>query len=468
LKKFTDEQMIQTKRSMFKKLKDEIQKFFNSGHERSIVAKRNIASSLLVKGLTVVIGFILLPLTISYVNRSNFGLWLTLSSIITWLNSFDIGLANGLKNKLAESHAKNDNYGSRIYLSTTYVLIGALSTLIFILFLAINHYLDWQKILNAEQNTSENYNILAVVVIGIFCVQFIVQIMNVVLTATHASAKMAWIGLCGQGFSLVLIFIFPLFAKGSLLNLILIIAVAPLLVQIIASIWYYTHEYRVIAPGIRYIRLKYAKSLLSSGGIFFLVQIGGLLLFQTDNIVITQLFGPADVTLFNVTYKLFSVVSIVFTIVLTPFWSAFTDAFVKLDYDWIKQVFDRMYKYFFLLIVATIFLLVGSPLIFKLWLGKEFSIPMSLSLVMSVYVLEFCWMLIHCFFLNGIGKIRLQLYLYIGSTSINIPMAIYLGRFCGIQGVTLSNIIVMFIMGVVLYIQCRKIVNKLAVGIWDK
>lgn len=460
--------MIQTKRSIFKRLKDKTQNYFSSGHERSIVAKRNIASSLLVKGLTVVIGFILLPLTISYVNRSNFGLWLTLSSIITWLNSFDIGLANGLKNKLAESHANNDNYGSRIYLSTTYVLIGALATLIFTLFLAINHYLNWQKILNAERNTSENYNNLAVVVIGIFCIQFIVQIMNVVLTATHASAKMAWIGLCGQGFSLVLIFIFPFFAKGSLLNLILIIAVAPLLVQIIASFWYYTHEYRVIAPSIKYIRLKHAKSLLSSGGIFFLVQIGGLLLFQTDNIVITQLFGPADVTLFNVTYKLFSIVSIVFTIVLTPFWSAFTDAFVKLDYDWIKQVFNRMYKYFLLLIIATILLLIGSPLIFKLWLGKEFSIPISLSLVMSVYVLEFCWMLIHCFFLNGIGKIRLQLYLYIGSTSINIPMAIYLGRFCGIQGVTLSNIIVMFIMGVVLYIQCRKIVNKSAVGIWDK
>lgn len=453
---------------MLKTLKNSILNYFSSGHERSVKAKKNIAAALLVRGLTVGIGFVLLPLTINYVNKSNFGIWLTLSSIITWLNSFDIGLANGLKNKLAERHAQKDDEGSKIYLSTTYVLITALSALIFVVFLLINHFLNWQKILNAGYSTGISYNDLAVVVIGIFCIQFIVQIMNVVLTATHASAKMAWVSLFGQLASLILILILPLIAKGSLLNLILIIAVAPLCVQIIASAWFYTHEYSAIAPGIKFIRLKYAKSLLSTGGLFFLVQIGGLLLFQTDNIVITQLFGPADVTIFNVDYKLFSVIGIVFTIVLTPFWSAFTDAFVKLDYEWIRGVFAKMYKYFLVLTAMTVALLAGSPLLFKLWMGNAFSIPMSLSLAMSVYTLEFCWMLIHCFFLNGIGKIRLQVYLYIASTLVNIPMAIYLGRIYGIKGVTLSNVIVMFIMGVVLYIQCNKIINKSARGIWDK
>lgn len=453
---------------MFKILIDKFQLYFNSGHERSVKAKKNIAIAFLVRGLGVAIGFVLLPLTINYVNKSNYGIWLTLSSIITWLSSFDIGLANGLKNKLAERHAENDNTGSKIYLSTTYFLITLVSSSIFLIFLVANHFLSWKNILNAGPASGIGYNELAVVVIGIFCIQFIVQIMNVVLTATHASSKLAWVSLYGQIASLVLILILSSVVKGTLLTLILIIAVAPLVVQIAASIWFYTHEYKAISPNFRYIRLKYAKSLLSTGGLFFLVQIGGLLLFQTDNIVITQLFSPADVTTFNVAYKLFSVISIIFTIILTPFWSAFTDAYVKHDNDWIKAVFNKLYKYLAFLVFATVILFVCSPLVFRVWLGKGFIIPASLSIVMSIYTLEFCWMLVHCIFLNGIGKIRLQLYLYIGSTLINIPGAIYLGKIYGIQGVTISNIIVMFIMGIVLYIQCRRIISKTAQGIWNQ
>ena len=108
-----------------------LKRFFSQGHERTLTAKKNIAISFVLKGVSIVIGFVFLPLTINYINPTNYGIWLTLSSIISWFAFFDVGLGNGLKNKLSESIAHGDLTKSRIYVSTTYGLLTMLSVFFF-------------------------------------------------------------------------------------------------------------------------------------------------------------------------------------------------------------------------------------------------------------------------------------------------------------------------------------------------
>src|ERR1700761_5284446 len=99
-----------------------IKYFFSNGHERTLKARRNVAVSFLLRGINIAIGFVLIPMTINYVNPVQYGIWLTLSAIIAWFNFFDIGLGNGLKNKLAEANALNDTDSAKIYVSTTYAI----------------------------------------------------------------------------------------------------------------------------------------------------------------------------------------------------------------------------------------------------------------------------------------------------------------------------------------------------------
>ena len=91
-------------------LKDHIVSFIRrhllKGHERSIKAKKNILGLLAIKGASIIIGFIMVPLTIGYINPTRYGIWLTLSSIVAWLSYFDIGFGHGLRNKFAEALAK--------------------------------------------------------------------------------------------------------------------------------------------------------------------------------------------------------------------------------------------------------------------------------------------------------------------------------------------------------------------------
>ena len=62
-----------------------------SGDTRSVTVKKNIVTSLTVKGVSIVVSLLLVPLTLGYISSELYGIWLTLSSIMLWLNFFDVG-----------------------------------------------------------------------------------------------------------------------------------------------------------------------------------------------------------------------------------------------------------------------------------------------------------------------------------------------------------------------------------------
>ena len=102
----------------------DILNYFTKGDDRTLKVKKNILLMLLYKGGSILISFLLVPLTINYVDSECYGIWLTLSSMIAWMSFFDIGLNNGLKNKLAEALAKNDFTLGQKYVSTTYAILA--------------------------------------------------------------------------------------------------------------------------------------------------------------------------------------------------------------------------------------------------------------------------------------------------------------------------------------------------------
>ncbi|MFD2525444.1 lipopolysaccharide biosynthesis protein [Flavihumibacter stibioxidans] len=450
-----------------KQLSGVIRNYFIKGSERSLTVKRNVLYSFLIKGLSVLVGFVIVPITIGYINKVQYGMWLTLSSIIGWFSFMDIGLGNGLRNKLATAIALDDYDNAKKYVSTTYVLVMAIAVLAALIFSFINPHINWNKVLNVNE-PGLNLGFIVQWLFYLFCVQFIVQLINVVLTARQESASVSFILFLGQMGSATAIFLLSRFTEGSLFYLVLVLTGLPPLVLLIAGFFLYSGRLKAIAPSFKYIDLSNARQLLGLGGFFFVIQLGVIVLYQTSNIIITQLMGPEEVTTFNIAYKLFSVVTILLTIAITPFWSAFTDAYAKDDFVWIRSVVKKIRKFWMIVSLGAAMLLLISPVVYKLWIGDAVSIPFSLSMVVFFNVLGNAWVASHCYFLNGVGKIRLQLVMYLICIVVNIPLSIFLGRIWGIQGVVMSNILIHLLMSVVFYIQTEKIINKNATGIWNK
>jgi O-antigen/teichoic acid export membrane protein len=108
-----------------------------------------------------------------------------------------------------------------------------------------------------------------------------------------------------------------------------------------------------------------------------------------------------------------------------------------------------------------------SPWLYSVWLGKGISVPLLLSVAMCLYTITIIWQAIHVQLLNGIGKIKLQLYMGIIGSVVNIPLSVFLGKKLGVAGVTFSNVILFVIMGTLFSIQTKKIINKTATGIFN-
>ena len=443
-----------------------IKSFINKGSSRSINTKKNIITSLLIRGISILVSLILVPLTIHYVNPTQYGIWLTLGSVIGWLGFFDIGFGNGLRNKFSEALAKGKYKLARIYVSTTYAILIIIICIVFTIFLCINPFLNWSKLLNAPSNIISELNVVALLVFSFFCIQFVLQLLTTIMTANQQPGKASIINFIGTLGSLLFIFILTKTTHGNLINLAIGLSAAPVLVLIISTIWFYTHEYAKYAPSIKFVKFRFAKGLMTLGLKFFIIQIAFLVLYQTDNIVIAQLFGPKEVTPYNIAYKYFAVVPMVFSIILTPFWSAFTEAWFKNDLEWIKRTMTKLKLFWGILIVVAFLMVVASDVVFRFWVGNQIIVAKSISACMALYVVINAYNGIYSHFLNGVGKIKIQLYSAIFGILLNIPLVIILGKLIGIKGVILANAIFGAVNMIWGTIQYNKIINNKATGIW--
>ncbi len=453
---------------MIGSLKQKFKDFFSKGHERTIEAKKNIVISFAIKGLSIAINLALVPLTINYVNPTQYGIWLTLSSVVSWFSFFDIGLGGGLRNKFAEAKAIGNLDEARIYVSTTYAVLSIVFVSIWLLFIFVNNFIDWTKILNTSPEMASELSGLALIVFSFFCIQMILKTINIVLIADQKPAKAATFDMLGQLIALVIIFVLTQTTKGSLIYLGLSLGAAPVFILLVSSIYFYSKKYNYFSPSIKWVNFHYAKDIMKLGASFFLIQIAIIVVYQSNNFIILQIGSPKDVTVFNIAYKYMSISYMVFSIIMGPFWSAFTDAFFKADYLWMKSTLKKLRIISYLLILSLIFLVLVSDYAYKLWIGNSIEIPFKVSLAVGVYMGLLIVISANTQILYGIGKIRIQLITYSLATIFHIPLAFYLGRQLGIIGVLSSVFLFYAIISLFSTKQVNLLINKKAKGIWNK
>ena len=447
-----------------------LKSLLNTGHPRTIKAKKNIIASFGLKGFSILVSFLLVPLTLYYLNPTKYGIWLTLSSIIGWFGFFDIGLGNGLRNKLAEAFALKDYKLAKIYVSTTYAILLLIIGSVYILFLIINPFLNWSKLLNTTPEMAGELSLIAVIVFTFFALRFVLKLIGVILTANQLPAYNNAFDAVGNLIALVVIFIITKISQGNLLYISIVYSAAPVIVLIIASFYFFNGKYKIIKPNIKSVNFIYFKPLASLGVKFFFLQIAAIVIFSTDNMIITQILGPAEVTPYNIAFKYFGIPIMVFTIIITPYWSAFTDAITKNDIKWIKNSINKLLKIWLLVVVGVIILLAISKYFYLMWVGDKVHIPFLLSAFMGLYAIISTWNTIFAYFTNGVGKIKLQMYDGIFGMILNIPISIFFAKNLGMgsAGVILGTCFSLGIGSVLIPVQTRKIIKGKAKGIWNK
>ncbi len=437
-------------------------------NNRSQLLKKNILFSFVIKGWAGIVQILLVPITIHCLGNYINGIWMVISSVLIWIDSLDIGLGNGLRNKLSERIALRDSRGAKEYVSTTFfTLIGIIIPAIVLILLACTN-IDLYKLLNVDPRIIPN--LTAVICLSVVLVgnTFIFKFLGNVYLALQLPAVNNALVTLGQTVTLLAVFIQQVFHIHSLTWVAIAYTGGPLLTYLIAYPVTFHWKYKELSPSWRFFKKNKIKELFSLGIKFFVLQIAGIVLFASTNILISRLFSPELVTPYQVTYRYYSFIVMLFTIIAIPFWSATTDAYAKHDVKWIRSSVRKLNLIVLSMLLIIIVMTLVSPFVYNIWVGSGVKTNMMLSSIMGAYIFVIVFSLSYSYILNGIGALNLQLIATVIAALLYLPLAWLLAQRLGINGIALALVIVNIPGAILNRIQYKKIISGNASAFWTK
>lgn len=430
--------------------------------------RNNILFSGFLKIVGLLTSLVIVPITINYLNNEVYGIWMTITSILYWITTFDIGLGNGMRNYLAEALATNDTKLGKKYISTTMLLLSliALSMAIVLLYPLIT--INFNSFFNTNAIAGNELRMAVVIAVGFTLMNFVLKNIGMIFVAMQKYAINDLLSISGNVIALILIYILTKVTTGNLVLVVLAYTMTSCVAFLLAAIpLFWKHP--ELKPSLRFFDKSLGKKIVGKGFGFFVIQISScLVIFGAANFFITQSCGPAAVTTYNIAYKFFNLLVIAYTIILAPMWNAYTDAYVKGDMQWIKATFNKALKFWVLSICGGLGMLLICNLFYKLWIGNMVNVPLSVSASTLIYVCFFNLNNCATYLINGLNKIFVQIIISLAVTTLYIITVLAFGRKLGVEGIVLSMAASYAVMSVVHLYQCRKLINGKADGIWNK
>lgn len=443
--------------------------FLSKDNSRSAIVKRNILGSGGLKVINVLISLVVVPLTIDYVDANRYGIWLTLSTIIAWASYFDLGLGHGFRNKLTEALASDNLILAQKLVSTVYITLSAIFSVIMVLILIINNFLNWGYLLNISASYNNELKLVFEIMAFCFCINCVANTFNIMLIASQHAALASFVQTITQITGLVGILIVTHCTEPGLVWLAVAYTVLPSITLVLISVIAFNlTKYRNFRPRFSLFRKKLIREILGLGGKFFIIMFSTLLIFQCINIIISRIAGPLEVTQYNVTYKYFNVTHMLLVIILTPFWSAFTDAYVKKDYKWMKSMQHRLEQMGLVCVCVIAVMCLIAKYVIALWIGDTVTVATSTVIIVGSYILFMNLGDIYMYLINGTGKVTLQMIVYIVFAIVSIPLMLLLGHRFGLIGIIGVPTFAFFCQTILARIQLIKIINGTATSIFNR
>ncbi len=240
--------------------------------------------------------FVTLPLTVRYLGPERYGIWVSVVTITSWIAMMEFGITDTLTNTIAETHATGDAAKAARYTTNALMIALCFAAILLGLGALAWHQIDWSGFfkVSGAVDPAEIRNTLAIAcsltVLTPLCtigtkILSGYQQTHLANLVTALGAMLSMVGLIVGvyvGFTMPLLF---LCTSG----LTTATGLAMLLwVVLVAKPW--------LRPRGRYLDPSLSSQLFRTGAPFFLIRIAGIVVFGTDNLVISHYLGADQVT----------------------------------------------------------------------------------------------------------------------------------------------------------------------------
>ncbi len=409
-------------------------------------------SGLVSNILTMATMVITVPLTLGYLGEERFGVWMTIGSVATLLSFLDLGIGNGLVNRVAKARVDADpNYLSYVISHGLIVLtlVGVLIGSILVCLLQFFSVESLIKVSNQSVAAEVKDSIL------VFCVIFAVSIPLGGVQKVFQGQQRTWIATAVKGMgallSLLLVYFLAAQKVGVPALLFATYGIQTLIMCVLLYLLYKDKKLcvpRFVFSGF----ISESKTLLSVGGLFLVLQIGYLVGWSSDSLIVSSVVGADGVTKLALLQRLFQFVYLPLTLINAPLWSAYADAHANGDNDFVRSTLLGAIKRTSLLaLIGCLGIVSFSSYIFQIWLNAKVSVSLDFVIIYAIWIFVQCVFMPVTMFLNGLGIVKIQMYVVVLFCIVCLPMKIYFAHLFGAVGVIQAAVLSYVMVAVIPY-----------------
>ena len=403
--------------------------------------KKHIKVSLLYKIFAMFLSFYAVRLSLDYLGIQNFGLWAVILSVLNWIVFFDFGIANGVKNRVAECWASNDQKGIKSYISTGYITLLIFVVTAYSFLYNIIPFINWQLIFG--HHYLDNEFLIKLVRIAVFFVlfNFWITIINQIANAFQQSSLVVLSQFVGLVVSVLLLTLITKISDSNIIYVAVVYGVSISSGNLFVTYVFFKKQVSLI-PSVKFFSKNKARKIFSLGWTFFILQLIVLVILTADKIIIVNLLGPSDVSHYEVVYRYFSLLLVFHSIINSPLWPAYTESYKNKDFKWILNTISNLDRLMICYVLIAVIMSLAGNWVFSYWLSNDdISLELSNYLFFGGMIVMYIMYTTLAHLTNGIERTNIQLYTGLIGAIINIPLSIYFVSYfnMGINGVVLAT-----------------------------
>lgn len=397
-------------------------------------------SALLSRGVGILVSAISLPLTVRYLGPQQYGIWVTVSTTVMMLGVLDLGVANSLTNLMSRAYAQEDRLGAQRFYSTAFWVSVLIACAIGLSAFAVWPLVPWASLFHlSDPQITREASLCVAVALVFFLLSLPLNLVHRALSGYQQTQVTNYFNLI-SGVIGVIVIVFVIRLHGSLLTLMICYTGSFLAGTLMLNLWVNLWSKRWIMPNPRVISRKTAKELMNSGFGFLVLQLAGIIVFNSDNLVITHYLGPAEVAPYSVTWRLASYATLLQTALYPSLWPAYSEAFARRDFTWMRRAFWNATRVSMGTASAALLILAlfGRHLIH--WYVGPAAVPGQWLLVaICGWTLLSTGMELEACLLAAINRVKVQGFLSVVAALLNIVFSIYLVKRIGSLGAVMGT-----------------------------
>lgn len=421
-------------------------------HNRYRLAAWAVAANVASKALAMVLMVLSVKLTIPYLGAERFGVWMTLASLSAMLAFLDLGIGNALTNRVASVAAQDPPQALRRVVTGGLVTLLAIGVAAATLLGLVATVLPWGWLMRSRDPAlAVEATTAAQVFAAFFGISLFTSGVQKAFLGMQRSYESHLSAAAATALTIVALTL-AAHQQAGVPVLLAVVAAGQALAAVPLLVLLFVRS-QIGGDGAWAAMREEFPVLMRTGGMFLVLQIGTMVGWGADSVIIAASLGSAQVAIYAVALRLFQFATVPLAIINQPLWGAYADAHARGDHAFTARTLYRSLG----LTAATVstialgLVLFHEPIV-AAWTAGRIEVPKGFLVAFAVWAVIEATATCAAMYMNGCAIIRPQVFAVVLFCALSIPTKLLLAGTYGLAGVVLSTIISYLIAVPLLYV----------------